>query len=83
MLLNEPTSQMDSINEKRFRRVVDDLAATRAVMVVAHGLTTVQHADHVVMLTNGTLTDAGTHQTLMDCCSPYRDLVNSQRMQAV
>ncbi|MGW5609504.1 ABC transporter ATP-binding protein [Streptomyces sp. NPDC003753] len=82
VLLDEPTSQMDSINEKRFRQVVDDLATTRAVMVVAHRLSTVQHADHVVMLTNGTLTDAGTHQTLMDRCSPYRDLVNSQRMQA-
>ncbi|OIJ99045.1 ABC transporter ATP-binding protein [Streptomyces monashensis] len=82
VLLDEPTSQMDSINEKRFRQVVDDLATTRAVMVVAHRLSTVQHADHVVMLTNGTLTDAGTHQTLMDRCSPYRDLVNSQQMQA-
>nr|WP_210167971.1 ABC transporter ATP-binding protein [Streptomyces sp. SID4946] len=82
VLLDEPTSQLDSINEKRFRRVVDDLAATRAVMVVAHRLSTVQHADHVVMLTSGTLTDAGTHQTLMDRCSAYRDLVNNQRMQA-
>lgn len=82
MLLDEPTSQMDSIDEKRFRRGVDDLAATRAVMVVAHRLTTAQHADHVMMLTNGTLTDAGTHQPLMGRCSSYRDLVNRQRMQA-
>ncbi|OLZ64193.1 hypothetical protein AV521_35910 [Streptomyces sp. IMTB 2501] len=82
VLPDEPTSQMDRINEKWFRRVVDDLATTRSVIVVAHRLSTVQHADHVVMLTNGTLTDAGPHQTLMDRCSPYRDLVNSQRMQA-
>lgn len=82
VLLDEPTSQMDSINEKRFRQVVDDLAATRAVLVVAHRLSTVQHAEHVVMLSGGTLTDAGTHRVLMDRCSPYRDLVTSQSMQA-
>jgi ATP-binding cassette subfamily B protein len=82
VLLDEPTSQMDSINEKRFRQVVDDLAGTRAVLVVAHRLSTVQHADHVVMLSGGTLTDAGTHQALMNRCSPYRDLVTSQSMQA-
>ncbi|MET9535798.1 ABC transporter ATP-binding protein [Streptomyces sp. NPDC006649] len=82
VLLDEPTSQMDSINEKRFRQVVDDLAETRAVVVVAHRLSTVQHAEHVVMLTGGTLTDAGTHQVLMNRCPPYRDLVTSQSMQA-
>ncbi|MFH9967617.1 ABC transporter ATP-binding protein [Streptomyces mirabilis] len=78
VLLDEPTSQLDSINEKRFRHVVDDLAATRAVLVVAHRLSTVRHADHVVMVTAGALTDSGTHDDLMERCEPYRELVTSQ-----
>ncbi|MCL7490013.1 ABC transporter ATP-binding protein/permease [Streptomyces sp. MCA2] len=82
VLLDEPTSQLDSINEKRFRHAVDQLAATRAVLVVAHRLSTVQHADHVVMLIKGTVADAGTHHQLMDRCTPYRELVTSQSLEA-
>ncbi|UQI49723.1 hypothetical protein M1P56_34975 (plasmid) [Streptomyces sp. HU2014] len=80
VLLDEPTSQLDSVNEKRLRDVVDDLAVTRAVLVVAHRLSTVQHADHVMVMADGALTDAGTHQELMDRCAPYRELVTNQIM---
>ncbi|MEU7551678.1 ABC transporter ATP-binding protein [Streptomyces sp. NPDC044571] len=80
VLMDEPTSQMDSINEERFRQVVDDMAATRAVLVVTHRLSTVQNADHVIMLAAGTAVDAGTHGALMDECAPYRELVTSQSL---
>ncbi|WP_152626768.1 ABC transporter ATP-binding protein, partial [Streptacidiphilus carbonis] len=78
VLLDEPTSQMDGINEKRFRDVVDKLARSRAVIVVAHRLTTVQHADHVVMFSTGNDTTAGTHDHLMEHSTGYRELVTSQ-----
>ncbi|MFD5756988.1 ABC transporter ATP-binding protein, partial [Streptomyces sp. NPDC127044] len=78
LLHDEPRSLLDTKNEKRFRNVVDDLAATRAVLVVAHRLSTVRHADHVVMVTAGALTDSGTHDDLMERCEPYRELVTSQ-----
>ncbi|MBC3840593.1 ABC transporter ATP-binding protein [Streptacidiphilus sp. 4-A2] len=78
VLLDEPTSQLDGINELRFRALVDDLARTRAVIVVAHRLSTVQHARHVIMMNQGTVLDAGAHHTLMERCPPYRDLVASQ-----
>ncbi|MFD0375082.1 ABC transporter ATP-binding protein [Streptomyces sp. NPDC127112] len=80
VLMDEPTSQMDSINEERFRQVLDHMAATRAVLVVTHRLSTVQNADHVVMLAAGTTVDAGTHDVLMDRCAPYRELVTSQAL---
>jgi ABC-type multidrug transport system fused ATPase/permease subunit len=78
VLLDEPTSQLDGINEQRFRAIVADLAATRAVIVVAHRLSTVQHARHVIMMNRGTVLDAGDHPTLLERCIPYRDLVSSQ-----
>ncbi|MFJ4842532.1 ABC transporter ATP-binding protein [Streptomyces sp. NPDC088746] len=78
VLLDEPTSQLDGINEQRFRAVVDDLAEERGVIVVAHRLSTVQHAGHVVMMDEGRVLDAGPHHTLMERCEPYRALVNSQ-----
>ena len=80
VLLDEPTSQLDSINELRFRHVVEELSATRAVLVVAHRLSTVRHADHVVMLDSGTVLDAATHPELMARCAPYRELVTTQAL---
>jgi ABC-type multidrug transport system fused ATPase/permease subunit len=78
VLLDEPTSQQDGINEKRFRELVSHLATTKAVLIVAHRLSTVRHADHVLMVTNGTVIDSGTHHQLMDRCGAYRELVLSQ-----
>ncbi|SEO40366.1 ATP-binding cassette, subfamily B [Actinacidiphila rubida] len=82
VLLDEPTSQLDGLNEQRFRAVVDTLALTRAVVVVAHRLSTVQHARHVVMMNHGTVVDAGEHGTLLRRCPPYRELVASQAVAA-
>jgi ATP-binding cassette subfamily B protein len=82
VLLDEPTSQLDSINEHRLRDLVDDLATTRCVIVVAHRLSTVQHADHVLVMDTGTVLDAGTHAGLMSSCPQYADLVRSQQWTA-
>ncbi|MEU2856463.1 ABC transporter ATP-binding protein [Streptomyces syringium] len=78
VLLDEPTSQLDGINEQRFRHAIDDLAATRAVLVVAHRLSTVQHAQHVIMMGAGGVIDAADHPTLMARCPAYRELVATQ-----
>ncbi|WP_406194691.1 ABC transporter ATP-binding protein/permease [Kitasatospora sp. NBC_01560] len=82
VLLDEPTSQLDGLNEQRFRAVVDRLAATRAVIVVAHRLSTVQHAHHVIMMSDGNVVDAGEHPALLARCVPYRQLVASQKLPA-
>ncbi|MBM7167710.1 ABC transporter ATP-binding protein [Streptomyces sp. G44] len=78
VLLDEPTSQLDGINEQRFRDVVDELAQNRAVLVVAHRLSTVQHAEHVIMMGEGRVIDAADHHTLMERCQAYNDLVATQ-----
>ncbi|MCG6495857.1 ABC transporter ATP-binding protein [Kitasatospora sp. A2-31] len=78
VLLDEPTSQLDGLNELRFREIVERLARHRAVVVVAHRLTTVQRADHVIMMNRGTVVDAADHPTLLTRCLPYRELVASQ-----
>ncbi|MFF8769447.1 ABC transporter ATP-binding protein [Kitasatospora sp. NPDC015120] len=82
VLLDEPTSQLDGLNELRFREIVDRLARRSAVVVVAHRLSTVQHADHVIMMDRGTVVDAADHPTLLARCAPYRELVGSQAVLA-
>nr|PZN45870.1 MAG: ABC transporter ATP-binding protein [Actinomycetota bacterium] len=78
VLLDEPTSQLDSGNELRLREIVDDLARDRAVLVVAHRLSTVQHADRVIVLDRGRVLAVGTHDELLAGCAPYAELVHGQ-----
>ncbi|MFJ2816629.1 ABC transporter ATP-binding protein [Streptomyces sp. NPDC087294] len=79
LLLDEPTSQLDALNELRLRNVVDTLARDRSVLVIAHRMSTVMHADHVVVLKEGTVAATGTHAELIATNAHYRDLVESQQ----
>ncbi|WP_241740883.1 ABC transporter ATP-binding protein [Streptomyces sp. L2] len=80
VLLDEPTSQLDSINENRLREVVDRLSRDRAVVVVAHRISTVRQAHRIVVLDEGRCLDAGTHDELLDRCGTYAELVRGQRL---
>lgn len=80
VILDEPTSQLDGINEDRFRSIIEDLARTRAVLVVAHRLSTVRSARHVIMLDEGGLVEEGPHEVLLESCAPYRELHAAQTL---
>ncbi|MFG2310758.1 ABC transporter ATP-binding protein [Streptomyces sp. NPDC048566] len=80
VLLDEPTSQLDSINENRLRDVVDRLSRDRAVIVVAHRISTVRQAERIVVLDQGRCLDVGTHEQLLDRCGMYAELVRGQRI---
>ncbi|MFJ8871350.1 ABC transporter ATP-binding protein [Streptomyces sp. NPDC102473] len=81
VLLDEPTSQLDGINEQRLRTVLDELARDRAVVVVAHRLSTVHHARHVVLMSDGTVLASGEHDALMQRSPQYRELVATQTLK--
>ncbi|GGY22012.1 putative ABC transporter ATP-binding protein [Streptomyces djakartensis] len=83
VLLDEPSSHLDSVNERKLRDVVDELAVDRAVLVVAHRISTVQHADRVIVLDAGRVVDQGTHMNLLDRCPDYADLVSGQVLSTV
>ncbi|MEU9924771.1 ABC transporter ATP-binding protein [Streptomyces griseoluteus] len=78
VLLDEPSSHLDSVNEQKLRDLIDELAADRAVLVVAHRISTVQQADHVILLDAGRVADQGTHRGLLDRSPDYADLVSGQ-----
>ncbi|GAB3206656.1 ABC transporter ATP-binding protein [Marinactinospora thermotolerans] len=78
VLLDEPTSQLDGVNEQRLRNAVDVLAVDRALLVVAHRISTVQHADHVIVLGDGRTVAEGTHEELLKSCPEYADLVRGR-----
>jgi len=78
LLLDEATSALDASNE---RLIVENLAgfyAGRTVVIVAHRLSTVRHADRIVVLENGRVTESGTHADLAAQKGTYYRLIKDQ-----
>lgn len=78
LLLDEPTSALDAANEHRLRAVIAEIAKERAVLVVAHRLSTVREAGHVVVLDDGQVRGEGSHEELLAGCPLYAELVRLQ-----
>lgn len=81
VLFDEPTSQLDSENEERLRALMRRLAADRAVIAVAHRISTVQDADLIVVVDEGRVVDRGTHEELLTRSALYQELVHGQTLR--
>ncbi|MZF90613.1 ABC transporter ATP-binding protein [Streptomyces sp. SID5643] len=82
LLLDEPTSHLDAINESALTTVMKDIAQECALLVIAHRLSTVQHADHIVVLQDGRTAAGGRHEELLAGSALYRELAASQMLRA-
>ncbi|MFJ2850551.1 ABC transporter ATP-binding protein [Streptomyces rubiginosohelvolus] len=78
LLLDEVTSQLDAVNEQALRDVILELAERTTVLVIAHRLSTVRHADRIVVLEEGRVRTAGTHEELIEGDELYRELATTQ-----
>lgn len=82
LLLDEPNSHLDSISDRLVIRAVDDLAATRCVIVASHRLPTVRRAGHVILLTEDGTAVSGSHEDLLTHSSHYRELTTGHAIEA-
>jgi ATP-binding cassette subfamily B protein len=78
LLLDEPTASLDARNEGLLRRTLATAAADRALLVVAHRLSTVLDSDQIVVLDGGRVTAVGTHPELLETSPLYRELATAQ-----
>ncbi|MFE2276660.1 ABC transporter transmembrane domain-containing protein [Streptomyces sp. NPDC059454] len=81
LLLDEPTSHLDAINEAALTTVMKDVARECALLIVAHRLSTVRHADHIVVLDRGRTVGQGRHEELLAVSPLYRELAASQMLR--
>jgi ATP-binding cassette subfamily B protein len=78
LLLDEPTAALDARNEQAMQAALRSAAVGRTVLIVAHRLATVVHADQIAVLDRGRVLALGTHEQLLDACELYRELAQHQ-----
>src|SRR5437773_940369 len=78
LILDEATSALDTESERLVQEAIDRLMAHRTVLVIAHRLATVRHADLIVVLSEGRIVERGTHDTLFAAGGLYRRFYDLQ-----
>jgi ABC-type multidrug transport system fused ATPase/permease subunit len=82
LLLDEATSQLDAVNELAIRALIEAVAPTTTVVVIAHRLSTVTSADRILVMEAGRVRAIGRHAELASTDDLYRRLVTSQLLAA-
>jgi ATP-binding cassette subfamily B protein/ATP-binding cassette subfamily C protein len=78
LLLDEATAHLDGLSETALRHTVERAAEHCTVLLIAHRLSTVTSADHMVLLAGGRVRDHGRHGELLGRDELYRDLAATQ-----
>ena len=78
LILDEATSALDTESERLVQEAIDRLLAGRTVFVIAHRLSTVIHADQILVLDRGRIVERGSHQELLARRGPYYRLYSMQ-----
>jgi len=81
LILDEATSSLDTESERIVQEAINVLMQNRTCIVIAHRLSTVQHADEIIVLNHGEIIERGTHNSLMTLSGTYRKLVEMQQLK--
>jgi len=82
VILDEATANLDPASEALVQQAVDELARGRGMLVIAHRLATVRHADRILVLDGGRVVEDGDHETLTARDGPYRRMVELLEVDA-
>jgi len=78
LILDEATSALDTLSERRIQEALNVLMKDRTTLVIAHRLSTVEKADHIIVLDAGKIVESGTHTELLAIDGHYAALYRMQ-----
>jgi subfamily B ATP-binding cassette protein MsbA len=81
LILDEATSSLDTESEKLVQDAINNLMKDRTSLVIAHRLSTVRHADEIIVLQKGRIVERGKHDELINQDGIYRKLVEMQEVK--
>lgn len=82
IVLDEATANVDPENEADLMKAIDALTREKTIIMIAHRLKTVRHADQIIVIDGGQIAQQGTHDELMQSDGIYRRFVESRREAA-
>lgn len=80
LVFDEATSALDTESERLVQQALDKVSEGRTLLIVAHRLSTIVHADEIVVLEGGSIVERGTHAQLMEARGRYFQLVELQKL---
>jgi len=82
IFLDEATANVDPENENELMQAIQALTAEKTVIMIAHRLKTVEHADQILVVDHGKIVQQGTHAQLMEQDGIYKDFIGERREAA-
>lgn len=81
LILDEATSALDTVTETDIQHSFDELSAGRTTLVIAHRLSTVKHADEIVVIDENGVRERGTHEELLAAGGEYARLYHATMIE--
>ena len=78
LVLDEPSSALDSASEQHVQQALERLRHGRTTLIVAHRLSTILHADEILVLHHGEIRERGSHRSLLQQGGLYQRLYQLQ-----
>ena len=78
VILDEATASVDADNESYIQEAITQLCRGKTLLVIAHRLNTIRHADEILVIDQGRIVQAGAHDTLMEEEGIYRRFITAR-----